>query len=184
MLSGDVEATGVVRATGDVDEGDWVASLELVGQGWIGRLRYGAPAPELVGGFGLSQPTFVNAIDSSAPLIKRILPTTKFISPREVGVYFEVYGVDSGESLKFRVTIEDSGRSFLNRVAAVFRTGAGARGIVEWAEPAGSDLGVGMSRQLNVGLSELSAGQYNLRLTVERDGGVKVDSARGFVITR
>src|SRR5690606_9140734 len=52
---------GLVRGSIQVEEGDWLASLEMRGSGWRGRLREGVPAPTLDAGFGLSNPVFVSA---------------------------------------------------------------------------------------------------------------------------
>jgi hypothetical protein len=180
----EIEPTGVLRASVALEDGEWLASIEAQGPGWTGRARFGAAAPPMVRGFGISSPLLVDSSFELAqlPLLQAISPTTAVPPNGQTGVYFEVYGARDGEPLEFSLQVERVDRSFLDRLASVFGRSASTGTSVSWAEPAGlSDLGV-TPHYVNLDLSRLQPGAYRLRLAVRRNDGNEVTSER--TITR
>jgi hypothetical protein len=179
----EIEPTGVMRAGVELEDGEWLASIEAQGPGWTGRARFGAAAPSLVRGFGISGPLLVDSRFEEAQLrlLEAISPTTSIPPNSPTGVYFEVYGARENEPLEFSLQVERSDRSLLGRLASVFGRSSSATSV-SWAEPARiSELDV-TPRYVNLNLSSLEPGAYRLRLRVRREDGSEVTSER--TITR
>ncbi|MEX2374260.1 MAG: hypothetical protein WD942_01575 [Dehalococcoidia bacterium] len=172
---------GVVRASNQVDDGEWLASVELRGREWRGRLRQGIPPPSLDNGFGISDPVFVNEEPDSADesVLASMLPTTDMSGRTSVGVYFEVYGVADGEALELSVEIDQTNRSFLGRLGGFFGIGSSQSYAVDWTESADASSTLVSPRYLEIRLDGLDEGQYEVRVSVTRgSGGTVATSAR------
>lgn len=171
---------GVIRASTELEDGEWVASVEIRGDGWRGRARYGTPAPALQGGFGISDPVLVDERSESGelPLADAILPSTSLSGGGRVGVYFEVYGVERDEPLEISVSAERTDRSLLSRITGALRLTSNVTLEVNWLESAETSIPDLMSRYLGVDLSGLDAGKYQIAITVESGGGATATSSR------
>jgi hypothetical protein len=184
-----VERSGVVRARAELGKGEWMMSLEMLGSDWRGRARHGAPAPELRDGFGLSAPVLVDERfeRDSLPLAEAMLPTTTITGRGGVGVYFEVYGAEAGEPLRFAVsTARVDAPSLFGRVARALRLSSGPSSpvTVDWSEPAERTAPERMARNIGVEFGGLENGAYELTVTVLRADGTEARSWRPIRIER
>jgi hypothetical protein len=100
-----------------------------------------------------------------------MLGTERVRRTSELGVFWEVYGLESGDNIKISVVVGATQPGFLGRLASAL----GLRRfsvpvIVEWEEQAtGADTDL-MGRALHLGIEHLSSGEYTLEITVRRSG--------------
>ena len=106
------------------------------------------------------------------------------VSGPTVGVYFEVYGVSSGEQLHFTLSTEavKVDRSLLTRIGSLFRLGSsgGLPQRVTWTQAAELTAPTHLSHALTVGLGDLPEGDYQLVLRVQRENGEAAAASRLF----
>jgi hypothetical protein len=180
-----IDEVGVVRARTELDAPGSVASLEVSGDGWVGRARHGLRPPVLADGFGVSEPVLVDErLEGGLPLPDALLPSTQLGSRTRVGVYFEVYGVSRDEPLRVGVSAERTNRSLLRRLTGALRLTTDATLDVNWQEAADTPAANLMTRYLAVDLGGLDDGDYRLTLRVERASGVAATSARVISLER
>ena len=174
-----IEPSGVMRARTSIPAGQWVASVEARGPEWVGRTRFGAPAPVLDDGVGVSPPLFVRAgFDPQSDSVDQaLLPSTTLTSQR-LGVYFELYGVDEDETLELTLSIERADRSWLGRIGSFFGVNRSSTLTVGWTEVTGRPREPGyVPRSAEVDLSGLDDGTYKLTIGVAGAGGVTLASS-------
>src|SRR5690606_16238873 len=176
-----VGANGVGRASLELDSAEWVASIEVVGEGVRGRARHGAPPPVLENGFGVSDVVlFDDRYDlDDVALLDAMLPSASLTGRVSVGVYFEVYGAREDEPLRITIAGERIKESFFRRITrAVLRRRPKRPLRLKWTEGARKTVDGAMQRSLTIDLSDLPDGEYRLALTIERGGGEAVTSSR------
>jgi hypothetical protein len=179
LIPGRIEDVGIVRATAELADAGWIVSLEVRGGAWTGRARYGAPAPPLVDGFGMSDPLLMDErFETGLALSDAVLPSTQLSGRSRVGVYFEVYGTERDEPLRVSVSAERTNRSLFRRLTGALRLTTDASVDVNWVEAAERGSGGWMPRYLTVDLSSLDEGDYRLTVQVQRASGVTATSAR------
>jgi hypothetical protein len=175
-----VERTGVVRAGLQLEDADWLASLEMLGPEWRARARHGSPAPVLDAvGFGVSDPTLVAVgfEGDERGLLDAVVPSTA-IRAGPVGMYFEIYGSEESESLDVRLAIERRSRSLVRRLVGKLGFGSGVTfPEVRWREVTGAAGGF-VARHFVLDLSGLDQGEYELRIQVVRSDGSSASSSR------
>lgn len=186
-----IDPSGTVRADLELEQGDWVASIELIQhKEWIGRARYGVPAPGVdESGFGISAPVLVDERfeRGGVQLRSALLPTTELTGYTSVGVYFEMYGLEAGETVQVRLTgiplrLE---RSFFGRIADALGVSSHTPPLrIEWSEPVDGAVPGRTERLLNVDLRGLRRGEYELSLEVERASGAVAISSRRVSVAR
>src|SRR5690606_15478509 len=160
---------------------EWVASIEVVGEGFRGRARHGAPPPVLENGFGVSDVVlFDDRSDlGHVTLLDAMLPSASLTGRVSVGVYFEVYGIREDEPLRITIAGERLGGSFLRRITrAVLRRKPDRPLRLNWTEGARGTVAGALQRSLTIDLSDLPDGDYRLALTIERGEGEAVTSSR------
>jgi hypothetical protein len=169
---------GRVHARLEVEPGGWLASIEVVGEGLVGRARHGAPAPPLESGFGVSDVAIVSPDfqERGLTLEAALLPSLRLRRNEVVGVYFEIYGVDAEEEVTVTLAGDGGQPSVLGRVTSIFRRGQGAAAALVWHEPAGGN-GAIAPRFLVLDLRSLPAGTPRLEITVTRADGSSVSAA-------
>lgn len=179
VSDGSVQA-GVVRASTRVADGEWLASLELRGREWRGRLREGVFPPSLDEGFGISDPVFVSEEPDPADesLLASMLPMTDMSGRTSVGLYFEVYGVEDSEALELSVEIDQTHRSFFGRLGGFFGIGSSQSYSVDWTESADVPPAGVSRRYLEISLDGFDEGEYEVRVTVTRGSGQTATTAR------
>lgn len=169
----DVEATGTIRARLPLEPGSWVASIEAMGPGWVGRARFGAPAPVMQDGFGISRPLLVDVpVDPEAAAVEQALLPSTTVRPGPVGVYFELYGIEQDRSIDLTLSVRRTDRSLLGRIGAFLGIDADGRLAVAWTEPADrpSDAGF-LPRFTEVDLGGFEPGTYRLEISATLDDG-------------
>jgi hypothetical protein len=131
--------TAIMRASTTLPDDAWLASIEALGAGIRGRARHGAPAPPLIGGYGISDPVLVRPdfdVDRG-DLLQAMLPS-KTAQNQRVGLYFEIYGVEPGQVVEITLSHDAlEGRpSLLRRIASALGIGRATDRTVrlDWTE--------------------------------------------------
>jgi hypothetical protein len=183
-----VDDSAVFRASASVEDGSWIASIEIAGPQLVGRARHGAPAPPLTNGFGLSDLALVDADykSRSLRLEDALLPTPRIERGEPVGVHFEIYGVSEQEKIEVALTGESIGRaSFFSRVlgAIGLRSQPPPLHVIweEILEPAGERT---LDRFFLLDADNLHYGENRLTLAVTRADGTTVRASRMVQIHR
>jgi hypothetical protein len=180
-----IEGSGVARASAELEDAGWILSLEVVGGEWTARARHGAPAPQLVNGFGISDPVLVDErVETGLPLPEGMLPSTDLSGRARVGVYFEVYGTNGEEPLRVSIAAERTNRSFLRRLTGALGLTSNGVVSVNWSETADASARNRSQRYVSLDLAGLEAGQHRLTLTVQRADGTTATSSRPIRIDR
>ncbi len=184
-------ASGRITTIGMIDSG--LVSLELlaVTDRRAARARVGAP-PRDTGRIALSnlllfaqrasagdgagdEPDFAMAVDSA--LTSEAIPQS-----RNVGVYWETYGLRSAEPVQYTLSVEPVDVGFMRRVAERLRFADPTSGFrIEWRDVARSTGGIG-SRTTRLDLSRLRRGRYRVQLDVMASGGITASATRAFEV--
>lgn len=175
----DVSSTGVLRGSIRVEASDWIASIEAQGPGWVGRARFGAPAPVLDDGFGISRPALVSTelVSDRLSLADAILPSAT-VQPTGVGVYVEAYGVEDGETMEVRMALETTERGFLGRLGGLFGLGSDAAVEISWSETVSLANEPYAPLFVVVDMSGLADGEYTLSIRIDVDPERRASTSR------
>jgi hypothetical protein len=171
---GRIDDRRVFRAAARVDSAAYLASIEVVGERVVGRARYGAPAPLLERGFGVSDIALVDTrIETdSTSLEDALLPAATLAAGTRVGVYFEVYGVMPDETLNIEIAGQPLNRSFINRVMGSLRMKSAAPPLrVRWQEGVDRTASMRVQRFFDLDTATLPSGENRVTLTVRRANG-------------
>jgi len=184
LAPGPGEPPVVVRAEGDGDlyrfrartaDAPQVVSVEAMGEReGAARTRFGhtRPAPGAQGieisdllvyewADGLEQ-----TLEATAP---RMLGSTRIEGGREIGVYWEVYGVAAEQMIEFTVSGIPTEPGVLRRLGQALRIVSPRETMeVRWTEPADADGMIG--RTLRLDISQLSEADYVLELRAGAPG--------------
>src|SRR5690606_22228565 len=97
----------------------------------------------------------------------------------ELGIYWEVYGVESGDELGLSVVLVGEPPGLLRRLATALRLARTANPtVVRWTEVVGG-AGDGMiGRSVRLGIDRVPTGEYSVEVTVQREGGEPRTSTR------
>lgn len=168
-----IDADRVFRASAVIDTAGYVASIEVVGPDAVARARFGVRPQPLADGFGLSDLALVDPRFESAALAIEDALLPSLVLPRDanVGLYFEVYGIENGESLDLTLTTEKTGAGLVTRIGRFFGLAADERAVeVAWSDP-GSENARIARRFLNLDLAALDDGEQRITLTVNTADG-------------
>ena len=116
------------------------------------------------------------ALEDAAPRARGTLRVDR-ASP--VGVFWEMYGVDSsGEALAYTLTVTRDGRSWYRRAAEKLKVVDRQAPVrMEWDEPSVGP-GVTRSRAIALDLSTLPEGRYRIELALEAGGQPAASATR------
>lgn len=164
-----------------------VASLEFLdGAGAAARSRVGL-SPLATEGLALSDPLLLipdslDLPDRRDEAVATMMGTTTVESQNELAVYWEVYGLVSGQPLEFSISIQGVDDGFFTRVLRALRIrGDGQGPVVSWSEPA-SDPTHPMA--IGVDIGELEDGDYVLNIGVALPDGSTATTTRSFTVVR
>jgi len=125
-------------------------------------------------------------------LLPRMLPSPSVPRGARLGVFWETYGLDTGDVVDVRLRVERDEEGFLRRLAAMTGFASDEKAAVEisWREPQGgfsgrafADGGVRVQpRAITLGLAALEAGRYTVMLKLTPAGGPAAVSVRPLVI--
>jgi hypothetical protein len=176
-----LEDARVFRASVEVEEGGYLASLEVIGPEDVARARHGAPAPSLENGFGVSDLALVDGrfeVDALS-LEEALLPSLTLPREGQVGLYFEMYGVTEDEVLEVELTARAIQTSIVGRVLSALRLRSGSSPLrVTWTEPADPGEEALVRRFFLLEAGSLPAGVSELTLTVHREDGLRASVSR------
>ena len=152
----------------------------------VARARGGLP-PLATHGLVLSDPLLLIPGTRSLPgsrdgAVAAMMAGTTIESGNELAVYWEVYGVVTGQPLELSVSIEGTNRGVFTRVLRALRIRGDAEGpVVAWTESAGAPTHP-MAVALDTGV--LEDGQYVLKIEVAVPDGSKATTTRSFTVAR
>ena len=152
----------------------------------VARARGGLPVLS-TDGLELSDPLMLVPDTGSLPgsrdsAVAAMMATTIIESGSELAVYWEVYGVVTGQPLELSVSIEGTRKGFFTRVLRALRIRGDAEGpLVAWTESADAPIHP-MALVLDIGA--LEDGQYVLRIEVAVPDGSRATTTRSFTVTR
>lgn len=105
-----------------------------------------------------------------------MLGSTNLGTAREVGVFWEVYGIPAEEEIAFDLTLERATGGLVERLRGFFPGGEReGRGQVTWTEPS---LGLAHPRGITLNLSGLQPGDYTLVIRARRGSAVNLERRR------
>lgn len=170
----------------EVPNGEYLVSVEAVAErSGAARARFGhrLPEPAEAGAPAVSDLVLFDWDDDVEERLEsvkpRILGTNRISRSRDLGVFWETYGVGDGERVEvsFSARAADQGR--LRRLGERLRIlGSSAPVRYSWEEVVVGEDDV-RGRVLRVDLSALDAGEYVLELEVEGEDGSAVVASRG-----
>jgi len=204
-----VGATAVMRTS--VAAGPQIIGIEF--PGGLGmpsaRTRFGVTPPPALGAMrpgeiGVSEPVFVRASTDNSPdgsnpgnALARMLGSTNLSGMSRVGVYWESYGVNSGDTVDVLIRVAQPPKSspgVLHRLGArlgILGSPSAGGFTVRWREPSPGRVTTTIPgihpiqmRDVTLDFSRLPAGPYILEVSVGRPGGVAASSSRNFTIGR
>jgi tetratricopeptide (TPR) repeat protein len=190
---GPEEPPRVVRERGDaagrylmrtrVADRPQVVSVEAVGEReGAARARFGHTRPaEGAFGVGISDLLLFEwgdgveqSLEGVAP---RMLGSTQVEEGREIGVFWEVYGVVLDQPVEFTVSGVPMEPGLLRRLGQALRVVSPRETMeVSWTEPADQDGR--MARTLRLDISQLSEGEYTLEMRARTSGGEPATARR------
>jgi hypothetical protein len=152
-------------------------SLELIAKTdkRAARIRLGVPSRS-PGRVALSDLLLYSADTTPANELSAVrdsaLASATLPASRAVGVYWETYGLQLGaEPVKYSLTFEQTGVSFMQRVAEHLRFADPTSALrVQWSEMPEHKHGIA-GRGVRVDLSRLRPGRYRIELRVTTDNG-------------
>jgi len=166
-----------------------LASLELLAPQHrvAGRIRVRlaplAPAPGTVTLSGLLLFEPAESLPADLPAALARVHTGGVRVGRRIGVYWEDYGLASGEDVPTAVTVTPEHRSLLRRVAAALGLAPKSGSVrLEWHEMVQPPQGK-VSRALVLDLAGLNAGRCRLDVTLSPPGRASVTSTRLINVT-
>lgn len=110
----------------------------------------------------------------------RMLGRTTLSNPREVGVFWEVYGIPEDQEASFDLTLERAAGGLVDRLRGLFPGGEQeGRGQVSWTEPS---TGLTHPRAITLDLAGLQPGRYTLTLRARWGELVELERRRAFRI--
>jgi hypothetical protein len=172
-------ADGVVRAVAAVPDSG-LASLEVVGDSVVARVRLGTRHGVDDAGVSLSQIVFVrDGYSDDEPLLPQLLAGN--VLRGRAGVYFEMYGFDPESAPTLRLTIEQERTPALRRALRFLRLASGFHPIqLSWEE--GSGVGDIATVAYELDFSTFDAGEYVLGIEANVPGQRRLTRNARFVI--
>lgn len=118
-------------------------------------------------------------LDAIAP---RMIGTSHIQRAREVGVFWETYGLGAGGEVEITVVIEArQSRGFLRRLVSAIGLGSRLRPVrIAWTEPVAGQESEVMARALHLGIGHLDPGEYALEITAHGEDGRSTSISRSF----
>lgn len=150
----------------------------------VARMRQGV-TPLAPGGLVLSDPLLVDPLlrelpESRQEAVDAMLPQTRIGSTNEMIAYFEVYGLEEGQTMRVSLAIEREGEGMLTRVLRSLGGRSDTRAPrVAWTEPAS---GPTHPMALSLDVEALEDGNYDLKIEVSGPGGAVANTVRRFAV--
>lgn len=156
--------------------GSYRVSVEVLEPGaWrAGRLRNGAPVPRVLPDVAtLSELLLLEAGPPPADIdeaLSRLRTGEEVHAGEPIVVAWELWGLGwREETLRYRLSVRETGGGFLRSVGGLFGLGQRASVVLEWQEPGPARPGAAL-RSASMDLPALEPGEYVLRLEVTAPG--------------
>jgi len=131
-------------------------------------------------GTGSEAPGAQQALTSLQTVGTRMLGVLDLEDVRELGVFWEIYGVPEDEVLDFELTLERAAGGLVDRLRGLFPGGEQeGRGRVSWTE---ASSGLTHPRAIILNLDGLQPGRYNMVLRARWGETVRLERRREFGI--
>jgi hypothetical protein len=173
----------LVRAT--IPAEPHLVSIEAIGaDGGAARVRFGHTLPRRSPDApGLSDLLLFDWEDGLPERLEAVAPrmlgSTEITSDRDVGVFWEIYGLAAGEQSQVSISVVPEDAGLLRRLGQFLRLVEPIAALsIEWREELEEAEIAG--RTLRVDLSALPPGNYTLELSVRARDGQEVTALRGF----
>ncbi len=164
-----------------------LSGIEAFGErGAVARARRGL-APLDLDGLGLSDPLLVRVWGGELPAnrdqaVAAMRGTTRIDRGDEMLVYWEVYGLESGQRMDVSVSLAGEREGLLTRVLRALGAGADAPApAVKWVESASAPT---HPMAVAIDIRSLEDGDYTLGLTVTGPDGSGAGAERRFEVDR
>lgn len=151
------------------------------------RARFAPKLPLAGGRLSLSDLLFYTPRDSSpaslTEVVPRVLHATRAPSNRQIGVFWETYGVrPNGESLGYALLVTPADEGLLHRALVKVHLAEPERSVsVQWREVPSTADGIA-SRGVTVDLSLLRPGRYSVRLMLTSGTDLPIVTERSIEI--
>ena len=168
----------VFRAS--IEDRPHVMSLEVVAPDRIGRARYGVRAPwtdEIAEGRRvvlsdvlLFEPYGMTLPEDATEAIPLMRASPSWAAGSEVGLFWEVYGLEPDESARVSVRIGEVDTGFFSRIGRALSLSDDEALTVEWqdaADEAGTDR---LARSFTIDLDNVEPGEHEIVVAVEVEG--------------
>lgn len=177
--------SGTARVQMHVPNDAWLVSVEAVGPRGAFRSRFGHRLPESTqGGLGLSDLLLFEWQDDVEESVEAVVPrmfgSSTLARTREVGVFWEVYGVDEESALNVSLSVRGLDNGLFRRLGeAIGLVDRQTPVSIDWTDASGT-TGV-LAKSLRLDFSSLPDGRYELDLRVG-DGTEETVATRRFEI--
>ena len=162
-----------------------VVGIEAYGRrGGVARMRR-AVTPLAAEGLAVSDALLVDPLAGELPesreeAVRAMLPQTRIGSANEMIAYWEVYGLEEGQTLQLSLALESEGAGLATRVLRTLSgRSAPAAPRVSWTETARGPV---HSVALSLDVGALENGNYDLRVEVAGPDGSAAGTVRRFAV--
>lgn len=187
VFLGPVEGETRPTFTSPVPSVPVVVGIEAVDErAAVARVRQGLLPPGQ-GGIGLSDPLLIRTSSGELPDNREDAVTvmrggTTIDRGNEMGVYWEVYGLESGDRMDISLSVVGKDEGLLTRVLRALGAKAEAAApVVTWVEPVSAAV---HPMAISIDIGALEDGEYDLELAVAGPGGSRATAVRRFVVDR
>lgn len=174
-ITHETNVTGIARLRTRVPRDAWLVSVEAIGGRGAFRSRFGHRLPDATaGGLALSdlllfewQDGLEESLEAVAP---RMLGSTTLTGSRDIGVFWETYGVTDRSALNVALTVRGLDSGLFRRLGEALGLVARQTPVtVDWTDSAEGE-GI-LAKHLRLDLSDLPSGRYELEIRVHEGSG-------------
>ena len=187
VVLGPVEGETRPNFTTAVPSVPLLVGVEAVDErGTAARARQGL-LPLDQGGIGLSDPLLIRTSGGELPgnreeAVAAMRGNTTIERGNEMVVYWEVYGLKSGERMEISVSVAGRNEGLLTRILRALGAGAGAEApVVTWGEEVSAAT---HPMAIAIDIRSLEDGVYDLKLAVAGPDGSRAAAERRFEVDR
>ena len=187
LVLGPVEGETRPTFTARVPHLPLLVGIEAIdGRGAAARVRHGL-LPLDQGGVGLSDPLLIRTPVAELPenrdeAVAAMRGKTTIDRGNEMVVYWEVYGLESGQQMDISVSVAGRREGLLTRILRALGAQAGAAApVVTWVEPVSAAT---HPMAIAIDIRALEDGEYDLGLAVAGPDGSGATAVRHFEVDR
>ena len=187
VVLGPVEGETRPTFTAPVPSVPLLVGIEAIDErGTAARVRQGL-LPLDQGRVGVSDPLLIRTSGGKLPknreeAVASMRGKTTIDRGNEMVVYWEVYGLESGQRMDISVSVVGKGEGLLTRIQRALGARAGAAApVVTWVEPVSAAT---HPMAIAIDIRSLEDGEYDLKLAVAGPDGSRATAERRFEVDR